>query len=71
MKECITHHHACDCREENFKKLEKENTRLRSALDSVVAKSYSWVITRESAELLGPVHSAYREIAKQALEEKP
>jgi hypothetical protein len=46
-KECVTHHYACDCREENFKKalaacveyrakldkLEAENAALRSAVD--------------------------------------
>jgi len=32
MKECITHHHACDCREAQFKKLEAENAALRKAL---------------------------------------
>lgn len=30
MKECITHHHACDCREETFKKLEIENAELKA-----------------------------------------
>lgn len=28
-KECVTHHHACDCREEKFKQLERENAALR------------------------------------------
>jgi hypothetical protein len=28
-KECTTHHHACDCREEKFKQLEQENAALR------------------------------------------
>ncbi len=31
-KECTTHHHACDCREEKFKELEQENAALREAL---------------------------------------
>ncbi len=29
-KECTTHHHACDCREEKFKQLEQENAALRA-----------------------------------------
>lgn len=29
-KECVTHHHACDCREEKFKQLEQENAALRA-----------------------------------------
>jgi hypothetical protein len=28
-KECTTHHHACDCREEKFRQLEQENAALR------------------------------------------
>ena len=28
-KECTTHHHACDCREEKFKQLERDNSALR------------------------------------------
>lgn len=30
MKECTTHHFACDCREEKFKQLELENAKLRA-----------------------------------------
>jgi hypothetical protein len=33
-KECTTHHHACDCREEKFKQLEQENAALREAKDA-------------------------------------
>jgi hypothetical protein len=29
-KECTTHHHACDCREEKFRQLERENAALRA-----------------------------------------
>ena len=32
-KECTTHHFACDCREEKFKRLEQENAALRKAKD--------------------------------------
>jgi hypothetical protein len=28
-KQCTTHHHACDCREAKFRKLERENAALR------------------------------------------
>ena len=27
--QCVTHHFACDCREEKFKQLEQENAELR------------------------------------------
>ena len=33
MKECITHHHACDCREDKFKELKAENERLREKIE--------------------------------------
>ena len=33
-KECVTHHHACDCREAKFRKLERENAALREAKDA-------------------------------------
>ena len=29
-KQCTTHHFACDCREEKFKQLERENAALRA-----------------------------------------
>ena len=29
-KQCVTHHFACDCREEKFKELERENAALRA-----------------------------------------
>ena len=28
-KQCTTHHFACDCREEKFKEMERENAALR------------------------------------------
>ena len=33
MRECITHHYACDCREAKFAHLEAENKVLREAMD--------------------------------------
>ncbi len=40
-KECTTHHHACDCREEKFKQLEKENAALNHKLDEILTnKNY-------------------------------
>jgi hypothetical protein len=35
MKECVTHHHACDCREAQFAQLEAENAKLRKALTHI------------------------------------
>lgn len=33
-RRCVTHHHACDCREEKFKKMEAENAKLREAIET-------------------------------------
>lgn len=32
MKECITHHHACDCRERHFAKIDEQNRELKQRL---------------------------------------
>ena len=35
MKECVTHHHACDCREEKFAKLEADLAAARREIDAI------------------------------------
>lgn len=45
MKECVTHHHACDCREEKFAKLEAD---LAAAQMELAA--WEQVITEEHME---------------------
>jgi len=32
MRNCVTHFHACDCREEKFKNLDKENIELHQTV---------------------------------------
>ena len=32
MRDCVTHFHACDCREEKFKNLDKENIELHQTV---------------------------------------
>ena len=39
-KQCTTHHHACDCREEKFKQLEQENAALREDKERL-----DWLLT--------------------------
>jgi hypothetical protein len=42
-KECVTHHHACDCREEKFRQLEQENAALRAdkeRLDWIIGQAH-------------------------------
>jgi len=36
-KQCTTHHHACDCREEKFKQLEQENAALRADKERLIS----------------------------------
>lgn len=45
-KECTTHHHACDCREEKFKQLEQENAALRED-----AERLDWIAKNRSVSL--------------------
>lgn len=37
MRECISHHFACDCREAEFAKLHAENVKLRETLEGAYA----------------------------------
>ena len=37
-KECVTHHHACDCREAKFKELERENAALRELAECMATE---------------------------------
>ena len=39
-KQCVTHHFACDCREEKFKELERENAALRADKERL-----DWLLT--------------------------
>ena len=39
-KQCVTHHFACDCREEKFKELERENAALREDKERL-----DWLLT--------------------------
>jgi hypothetical protein len=53
-KECTTHHHACDCREEKFKQLEQENAALRAdkeRRDWVIKDSYYHFFFKLSSDL--------------------
>lgn len=56
MKECITHHHACDCREAKFEKLQQELDAARAdakknqiILDNLRDAPY-WEIEKQLAE---------------------
>ena len=37
-KQCVTHHFACDCREQKFKGLERENAALRGRCEELEAE---------------------------------
>lgn len=37
MRECVTHHHACDCREALFEQIRTKGERLEAALETAMA----------------------------------
>jgi len=46
VRECNTHHHACDCREEKFAKLEQKNARLRGIIEFLfkgLDEEWEWI----------------------------
>ena len=55
-KECTTHHHACDCREEKFKQLEQENAKLREKC--MFAESEIILLREDLEELREAFHNA-------------
>lgn len=36
MRECVTHHHACDCREDLFEQLRSKGERIEAALEAAM-----------------------------------
>jgi len=46
-RQCITHHHACDCRERKFAELEAENKRLTEAQAGIMD---NWIDIMSSGE---------------------
>jgi len=55
---------------DRYDELRAENQRLRAALESIIAKSHSWLITQKTGPIEKPIHDSYREIARKALEGK-
>jgi len=49
MKQCVTHHFACDCREAKFKEIEQENAALR---ENFMAAQSEIILLREEREEL-------------------
>ena len=52
-RECVTHHHACDCREAKFKELEAEVTRLKTGFQGAcyTCETVGELNVRQEAEL--------------------
>jgi hypothetical protein len=48
-------------------KLEADRAVLVEALNSIIAKSHSWLITRETGMIQKPIHDSYRLISHDAL----
>ena len=69
MKQCTTHHHACDCREEKFKQLEQENAALREERDSYRLRAeQNWGLRKEIQSALNvPYDYDGEEALKQGL----
>jgi len=61
-KNCVTHHHACDCREAKFRKLERENAALRKDKERL-----DW-LERRTVSRLQSVHD-HVELHKLAIRE--
>jgi hypothetical protein len=51
MKECTTHHFACDCREAKFKEMERENAALRELTSTLGAPNHINVPVEQWYEL--------------------
>ena len=49
MRNCITHHHACDCREEKFRKLEAAMAEAKRGFSEI--RKYNGDTTRVRAEV--------------------
>ena len=74
-KECTTHHFACDCREEKFKELERENKQLRQTVletlnqrgqrELIVAWDRAKELERENAALREELEYAIKAGAKR------
>jgi TPP-dependent pyruvate/acetoin dehydrogenase alpha subunit len=61
-KECTTHHHACDCREEKFKQLEQENAALRNLLRDIRSNNCDgFELTARIAALKSAIDAARKE----------
>jgi hypothetical protein len=63
MKECTTHHHACDCREREFEKIREQRDELLAACEGALKCMESWSI-------YGPGRVALEEAVKKAKAEK-
>lgn len=54
---------------ERIRTVEADKKKLIDSLDSVIAKSRSWIMRIETIEVEKPIHDSYRELADQALNE--
>ncbi len=61
MRECVTHHYACDCREARFAQIEQENASLRAELQDVEAK------LAETEQNNAKLHNQLKKIYKEAM----
>ncbi len=50
-KECVTHHHACDCREAYFAQLEAKVEHLEGFINDLLDPKTNWPLERIQAHL--------------------
>ncbi len=58
----------CMNADDEANKLMQDRTVLVEALNSIIAKSHSWLITRETGMIEKPIHDSYRNLAKSILQ---
>jgi hypothetical protein len=64
---CVTHHHACECREAKFAELEAENARLRTALELIATGGVDFgVLAKPSERMLAMVDLARAALGKES-----
>ena len=60
MKQCTTHSFACDCREEKFRKIEKENEILLKTVEHY-ASEWNQINPRKACEALEKLEQLNKE----------
>ena len=60
MHDCVSHHYACDCREEKFRRIEEENAQLKKEIERLKQRRNQ--IDDESYEYAEKLQAAQKEV---------